>query len=50
MVPNDEVGKLGLSARQEKAIVAFLRTLSDTRDVLPPPPYCGAVTPVQIAN
>ena len=50
MADNDEVGKLGLSARQEKAIVVFLRTLSDTRDVLPPPPYSGAVTPVQIAN
>jgi cytochrome c peroxidase len=50
MADNDEVGKLGLSARQEKAIVAFLRTLNDTRDVLPPPPYSGAVTPVQIAN
>ena len=39
-----EVGNLGLTVRQEKAIVAFMRTLSDTRDILPPPAYVAPAT------
>ena len=42
-----EIGNLGLTVRQEKAIVAFMRTLSDTRDILPPPAY---VAPAQTIN
>jgi cytochrome c peroxidase len=44
-----EVGNLGLSVKEEKAIVAFMRTLSDTRDILPPPAYV-APAPLQPAN
>ena len=47
MQRGDEIGNLGLSVRQEKAIVAFMRTLSDTRDILPPPAY---VAPAQTTN
>ena len=49
MEGNDELGNFGLSVREEKAIVAFMRTLSDTRVVLPPAPYAAAA-PQQIAN
>jgi cytochrome c peroxidase len=44
-----EVGNFGLSVRQEKAIVAFMRTLSDTKTILPPPAY-GATATQQPAN
>jgi cytochrome c peroxidase len=44
-----EIGNLGLTVRQEKAIVAFMRTLSDTRPVTPPPAYRAAATQ-QITN
>jgi hypothetical protein len=49
MEGSDELGNFGLSAKEEKAIVAFLRTLSDTRVVLPPAPYAAAA-PAQPAN
>ena len=44
-----EIGNLGLTVRQEKAIVAFMRTLSDTRPVTPPPAYRATATQ-QITN
>lgn len=39
-------GNLGLSASQEAAIVAYLRTLSDTLEVQPPEPVQSNRTPV----
>jgi hypothetical protein len=33
------LGNLGLTPAEEKAIVAFLETLSDTRSVEPPTPF-----------
>jgi cytochrome c peroxidase len=42
MEGSDELGNFGLSVKEEKAIVAFMRTLSDTRVVLPPAPYAAA--------
>jgi len=45
----DELGNFGLSVKEEKAIVAFLRTLSDTKVVLPPATYVAAA-PAQPAN
>jgi cytochrome c peroxidase len=42
MAGNDELGNFGLSVKEEKAIVAFMRTLSDTKVVLPPAAYVAA--------
>jgi hypothetical protein len=49
MEGSSELGNFGLSVREEKAIVAFMRTLSDTRVVLPPPAY-GAAAPAPATN
>ena len=49
MAGNDELGNFGLSVKEEKAIVAFMRTLSDTKVVLPPAAYVAAA-PLQPAN
>ena len=49
MAGNDELGNFGLSVKEEKAIVAFMRTLSDTKVVLPPATYVAAA-PAQPAN
>jgi len=45
MERGNEIGNLGLTVRQEKAIVAFMRTLSDTKVVLPPAAYAAAPAP-----